>query len=158
MPKHLTFFKIVKPAKKITFIIQWYQECPSLVPCGLKVDRPYSAAYLRWSATTGSPHSICPNTSPFLELSNQPEKSLLLFTDIKNALVWCHVVQKWVGGSLQHFLGGVQPRDQPYIHLQCPNKTRFSELSNQPETSLFIFHWFQECPSLLPCGPKVGRR
>ena len=39
-------------------------------------------------------HSICPDTSPFLELSNQPKKSPLLFTDIKNALVCCHVAQK----------------------------------------------------------------
>jgi hypothetical protein len=40
----------------------------------------------------------------------------------------------------------------------CPDTSPFLELSNQPERSLFIIQWYQECPSLVPCGPKVGRR
>ena len=36
------------------------QECPSLVPCGPKVGRRYSAAFLRGSVTTGStPEAEC---------------------------------------------------------------------------------------------------
>jgi len=89
--------------------------------------------------------------------TSQPHH-FLLFTEIYNALVWCHVVQKYVGDCLQHSWDGVQARDHPKIHSQCPYTSPFSELSNQPDKSLFIYHWNQECPSLVPCGPKVGRR
>ena len=55
IPRHISFFRIVKPARKITFYyIHWSQECPSLVPCGPKVGGRYSAVFLRPSATTGS--------------------------------------------------------------------------------------------------------
>jgi len=100
LPRHLTFFRIVKPARKSLLILHWYQECPSLVPCGPKVGRPYSAAFLRRSATTGStPHP-----------------------------------------------------------LNLPKHITFFRIVKPARKSLFIIHWYQECPSLVPCGPKVGRR
>jgi len=130
------------------------------VPGGPKVGLRYSAAFLRRSATAGpAPHTLnLDRHISFSKLSNQPETSLLLFTDIKNALVWCHVAQKKVCGTLQYSSGGVPKRDRPYIHSQCPDTSPFLELSNQAERSLLIIHWYQECPSLVPFGPKVGRR
>jgi hypothetical protein len=35
-----------------------------------------------------------PDTSSYSELSNKPLIKFLFFIEIKNALVWCHVVQK----------------------------------------------------------------
>jgi len=83
--------------------------------------------------------SQCPDTSPFSELSNQPENRFLLFTETKNALVWCHVVQNKVSGSWQCSCGGVQPRDQPCKRSQCPDTSPFSELSNQPGNRFSLF-------------------
>ena len=104
-------------------------------------------------------HSICPDTSPFLELSKQPEKSLLLFTDIKNALVWCYVVQKLVGGSLQHSLGGVQPRDHPPPSTQYAQTPHLFQNCRTSQENHFLFLTdIKNALGLVPCGPKVGRR
>jgi len=76
----------------------------------------------------------------FQNCQTSPKNHFLLFTETKNALVWFHVIQKWVGGTLQCSLGGVQPQDEPHVHSICPDTSPFSELSNQPEKSLFDNH------------------
>jgi len=100
LPRHLTFFRIVKPARKSLFVIHWYQECPSLVPCGPKLGRRYSAAFFRWSATTGT----TPNP------------------------------------------------------LNLPRHLTFFRIVKPARKNTFIILWYQECPSFVPCGPKVGSR
>jgi len=142
MPRHLSFLELSNRPEKSLFNIHWYQECPSLVPCGRKVEKAVVCSIPQEECNHGiSPTSTYNAQTPHLFQNCQTcqKNHFLLFTDIKNALVWCHVAQKWVGGSLQLSLGGVQPWDQPHIHLQCPNTSPFLELSNRPEKSLLLF-------------------
>ena len=146
LPRHLTFFENCQTGQKNHLYYSLISRMPQF---GAMWSKRKKGGSLQYSLGGVQPrdqppiHSICPDISPFLELSNQPENSLFLLIFIENALVWCHVAQKQVGGSLQHSLGGVQPRDQPHIHLQCPDTSPFLELSNQPEKSLFLFTFIE---------------
>ena len=139
MPKHLTFFRIVKPARKITFYYSMISRMPQFCAMWSKSRQAVVCNIL---------HSICPDTSPYSKLSNQPEKSLLLFTDINNAPVWCYVAQKQAGGSLQHSLGGVQQRDQPPINSSAQIPLLFQNCQTSQKNQFYY--------SLISRMPQFG--
>ena len=139
MPRHLTIFRIVKPARKITFYYLLISRMPQFTAMWPKNRQAVVCSTPQVDCNHGiSPTSTYNAQTPLLFQDCQTSHKNHFYYSVISRMP--QFGQKQVGGSLQHSLGGVQPRDQPPIRSICPDTSPFSELSNQPEKSLFVNH------------------